>query len=705
MHVSVSWINQYLRPGDLSAAALERALMDAGFPIESHTDLPGGDVMLDVEITSNRGDCLSVFGLAREAAAKAGRELVPPSFARPVETAGAVHDALRLENRVPDACPLFTARVIRGVKVGPSPEWLVKALESVGQRSINNVVDVTNYINFELGNPCHVFDLAKLAGPALIVREAVANEPLLTLDGKRRTLAVGEIVVADATRAASLAGIMGSGESEVGPATTDIVLEVATWDPVRVRRTARRLQIRTDASYRYERFVDACTLEAAGNRAAALILQVAGGAYCAGVLSAGRALPTRARVHVSAERCTRVLGVAVSGAEVVRILTTLGLRHVPEADRGAELCFEIPPHRSRDLERPIDLVEEVGRIKGLDAVPMLDRVPVVVKTPQASERAIRELAGTLTGQGFFETVTFSFISPTAADAWLPGGLQATAVDRERRPDEPTLRPSIVPSLLACRAANAAAQVSIPGGVRLFELAAVFAQHKASGGDTPRTAEHRNLALLMDVPQAGRTVKFEERQHGLRLLRGVIEALVRATCGGEALDTLTTEAAAPHCAALAADGYARVSLGGYPLGYFGLITPETARDAGIETTVACAELELERLIMNFPPKAGVRPLPMFPSIERDLSAIVAEDVTWARVRGLVDGLRVRAPRLEAVDFVTAYRGKQIGAGKKSLTLRMTFRDAARTLRHEEVDPEVALVMGALTRDLAAEFRTA
>lgn len=715
MHISVAWLNQYLDPGTISADEAERALMDAGFPIETREERPvshgePADVMLDVEITSNRGDCLSHVGLAREAAAKTGRAFVLPRVPTLPTGSVAVRHVLTLENRVHGACPLFTARVIRGVRVGPSPAWLVRALEAVGQRSINNVVDITNFISFELGNPCHVFDLARLVGKTLIVREANEGEKLLTLDGKMRVLAKGEIVVADSEKATSLAGVIGGGESEVSHTTADVVLEVATWDPVKVRQAARRLQIRTDASHRFERFVDPRTIDFASRRAAALILEVAGGELCEGALEDGVALPEPKVVKVSAARCTRVLGVGVTPAEVRKTLGVLGLEERRELSRGegaeAELAFEIPAHRSRDLERPIDLVEEVGRIKGLDAIPMLEKVGVAVKPPQASERAVREIAGVLVGLGFYEAVTFSFTSPKQAEAWLPSGLKVAAVDAERRADEPALRPSVIPSLLACRRANQDAQAAVPGGVRLFELAAVYAEDaekKANG--VPLSVERRNLSLLMDVHQAGRTVKDDERQMGMRHLRGVIESVVRTVAGPEAASTLKLEAQAPHCGALAGDAYARVTLGKDVLGYAGLLDAAASKAFGLEMTLACAELSLQMLIDRFPAKSVLRALPGFPSIERDLSPLLPDTVTWEKVASLVDGMKARMPRLESTAFVGTYRGKQTGEGRKSLTLRMTFRDAARTLRHEEVDPEVALVSAALASELGAEFRTA
>ncbi|MBY0111584.1 MAG: phenylalanine--tRNA ligase subunit beta [Phycisphaerales bacterium] len=707
MHIAAKWLNSYLQPGDLTPAQIEHALIDAGFEIESSEALATGDTRLDVAITSNRGDALSVVGLAREAAAKTGRGFRFPTtggMAAPEpSTSGEVASAITLENRVPGACPLFTLRVIKGVKVGPSPKWLVEALESVGQRSINNVVDVTNFINFELGNPCHVFDLAKLAPapgsalPAIVVREAVEGEKLLTLDGKQRVLKATDVVVADGVRAQGLAGIMGGGDSEVSSGTVDIALEMATWDPVRVRTAARRLQIRTDASHRYERIVDARTLEHAARRAASLIVEVAGGKLLGGALTAGRALEPRLVVTLRAARCSLILGTPVSADEIAGLLSRIEIG-VEKAGGGETLRCTIPVFRP-DLTREIDLIEEVARLRGLDKVPLAEKLAVSVKRPQDSVRARRTLSGALSGLGFFETVTFSFTRPERAAAFVPSDLAIVGVDDDRRGEEPTLRPSVLTGLLGCRKANLDARVSAPGGVRLYETAAAYAQRPG----TTQSVEHRNLGLLMDVVYSGKAATLAEKQDGLRAMRGTIESVVRTLGGERGVRGLKIEAATPHAKAFDAGSFARVSLHGEALGYYALLTAETGAMFGIDVPLVAAELSLATLLGVFPPKSQVALLPEFPSVERDLSPVVAESVTWDTVAGVVESVRSTAARIESCAFIGTYRGKQLGQGKKSVTLRVTFRDRAKTLRHEEVDPEIGAIMERLKKDVGAEFR--
>lgn len=694
MKASVRWITQFLSPDRLTPAEAEKALMDAGLPIESIEALADGDARLDVEVTSNRGDCLSHLGLAREVAAKTGRSFARPENPKPEWDRTRCESILGLENREPGVCPRFTARVIRGVKVGPSPGWLRTALEAVGQRSINNVVDVTNYINFELGQPCHAFDLHKLSGAKIVVRYARDKEELTTLDGKKRVLRSDELVVADGERAQGLAGVMGGGDSEVSANTTDVVLEVATWDPATVRRAARRHGLRTDASYRYERIVDARTVDASAERAAALVAQVSGGRVCEGVLAAGAAMAPLSEVRLRPSRCRMILGVHVEVGEIVQILKALEIEARPSGRAGEELVCTIPAHRP-DLEREIDLIEEVARIRGLDAIPMHDRLPVAVRSPQNSERAKREVSSLLVGMGYYEAITFSFCTRAQAKLFMPAGLDVVEVDDDRRKEEPALRPSVLTGLLHCRARNANAQSAPAGGVRLFELSSIFAQKT----DTADSVEHRNLALVMDVPVRGKTATTGELQAGVRALRASIESVVRATAGAGA--ELKFEPAAPHTAGLEASAFAMIWLNGARLGYLSLASKAALTQFGLDTPVAVAELNFATLITGYPPKAKVAALPAFPSIERDVSFIVAESVTWATVSGAI----AKAPtaRLEHWAFVGAYRGPQIGKGKKSVTLRLRFRDAERTLRHEEIDAPVEAIVGKVKAELGAEVR--
>ncbi|MCC6428688.1 MAG: phenylalanine--tRNA ligase subunit beta [Phycisphaerales bacterium] len=708
MNISIAWINKYLSPANLTADEAEQALMHSGFPIESRETLPGGDIRMDVEITSNRGDCLSHLGLAREIAAKTGRTLIMPSVelppTTPAATSGRAADAVTLENTRPDLCPLFTIRVIRGVKVGPSPAWLREALEAVGQRSISNIVDATNFVNFELGNPSHAFDLARLGGSKVIVRTAQPKEKLTTLDGKARVLEADDLVVADGSRAQGLAGVMGGGDSEVGNSTTDVVLEVATWAPATVRKTSRRHGIRTDASHRYERIVDARSLDFASRRLAAIILETAGGQLCEGVVTAGKPLPQDLKIRFRPARCNALLGTQIPVDEIARILLRLEIGMEP-IGRASEEIACTPPHWRPDLTREVDLIEEIARIHGLDKIPLMSKIPVAIRPPQDLERAQRELSSLLAGMGFFETVTFSFIKPTQATPFLLPGQISIGVDDDRRGAEPTLRPSTIPSLLACRRKNQDGAVTAPGGIRLFELGPTFAQ--APGGPTAEVIQPRRLSLLMDVPGessgAGSTGKrsFEEVQAAVRMMRGIIESAIRAMAGAGA--RIEFRQAGTLVAAIREDAAANVLVNGVALGAVGLLSEAVQKEYGLEVPVVITETNLQLLLGLFPPKAQVSTLPEFPAVERDLTLTVPESLPWKDVESLLASASL--DRFERLAYVGAYRGKQLGPGKKSITMRLWFRDAAKTLRREEVDPQIDSLIGLAKTKLGAEVRTA
>lgn len=699
MKTGLGWLNQFLsRPVD--AAAASAALIDRGFPIESQesiTTASGVDSCLDVEITSNRGDCVSHAGLAREIAASFLDDPLPITYSLPALStlagtpppgtdARSVGADFSLENTDHHACPLFVIKVIRGVRVAQSPSWLRALLESAGQRPINNIVDATNFIALELGNPCHAFDASRLDGKRIVVRPAHKGERLTTLDGKERSLHPRDIVVADAARAQSLAGVMGGASSEVTASTTDVVLEMATWDPVRVRETSRRHGLRTTASYRYERTVDPRTLHHAAERCAQLIALLGGGRVAAGIIAAGADLQPPATVALRPPRCAAVLGVEVGPARIRRVLSALGIEHQPQ---GEALRCTIPPTRP-DLTREIDLIEEVARVVGLNAIPTHDKLPVRVTAPQPEERRRREIETALAGLGFFEAVSFSFCSPTLAKRFLPADLRAAEVSDDRRGDEPTLRPSVLTGLLASRRHNQHAGVGRDGGVRLFEIANAFALR----GD--ESVEHANLALLLDAPAKGKSASHADLQSALRLMRGAIDA-----AAGDDAGELTVLPSPPHCDAFDPGAYARVLLRGQPLGYFGLIAKPVQAIFDLALPVVGAELRLAALLAREPSTRRVFVPPAFPGIERDVSLIVDEPVRWDQISSAITAQL--APPCEHAGFVGTFRGGPIPAGKKSVTVRLSFRDESRTLTHQEVDGPVAKLLEGLRARIPFELR--
>ncbi len=666
MKVSLHWLNEYLdRPA--AAEEVERLLAEQGFPIESVTPLPGGDVLIDAEITSNRGDCLCYVGIAREVAAGSGRSLRLPAIAPPVPGATA---GTRVEVQAPNACPLYTARVIQGVKIAPSPDWLVKRLESIGLRSVNNVVDVTNFVLHEMGQPLHAFDLSKLAERRVVVRMAQKDEPFTAIDGSRHRLRPDMLVIADAAKPVALAGVMGGLDSEVSLNTTDVLLESARFDPLTIRTAARVLKLASDSSYRFERGVDPRNVELASRRAAAMLVELAGGVLLPGVVRVGEDEPEPKPVSMRLARCRDLLGIDISPETIVDVLSRLGLSPTLT---GNEVRCLVPTFRGRDVEREVDLIEEVARLHGLQHVPVQEKIHIVARSVQPHVAARQRIGQVLTAHGFFEAVTFSFIAPRNGQPFLTG--DPVLIDDERRKTEPMLRPSLLPSLLQARKFN---QDVGNHEVALFETASVWRKECVG------ICETRKLALLRDARDASAA---------LRDLRGCVEELVHTLTGLSGSFQVAT-----HGAMSAA---ATVALRDRTLGVMGLLGPATQHLFDLQTPAVVAELDLDPLLALYPPARRVRPLPGVPGIERDLSVILDEAVRWEAVEREVR--QANPALLEELRFVTVYRGKPVPAGRKSLTLRMHFRHAQKTLRHDEVDPQVAAVVDRLKTQLHAELR--
>lgn len=675
MIITAKWLNEYLdRP--LSIDEMVEALAGAGFGCEGREDLPGGDARLDIEITSNRGDCVSVVGLAREAAAVTGRRLVVPESRE--AAAGELQGvALSVENCEHELCPYYSARIIRGVKVAPSPDWLRQRIEDIGQRSVNNIVDVTNFVLFELGQPLHAFDMATLRGGKIIVRRARDGETMTAIDGTRLKLDASMLAIADAERPVALGGVMGGLDTEVGEGTTDIVLEAASFNGANVRATSRRLKLMSPSSYRFERGVHPATVAAAADRAARLIAEVSGGAWDGRAVVAATPIPAPSVVTMRCDRCRQVAGIEIPGEEMMGILGRLGLQPQLSGD-GTRIECTIAPHRL-DLTREIDLIEEVVRIHGLGQIAPRNRIEIDVVGLQESVGRRRLVEQALTACGFFEVVTFSFLPMNDAQAFLHRGFELMTLQDDRRKAEPALQPSVLPGLLRCRKRN---QDVGHKEMRLFEKAACFAFVNGE------KSEQVMLGLCLDAP---------DRQTGLRAMRTAIEVAIRSVAGGSAAVEVTAE----DNEWFDRGGSATISVDGERLGIMGLLTGTMQARFDLETPVVVAEINFEQLVGLSAEPTPLTSLSIYPSIQRDLSLVVDEAVPWCAIESGIGGLDLAD--LESIHFVGAYRGKPIERGRKSVTLRMTFRSPSRTLRHEEVDPQMATVVQAMESRVGAVLR--
>ncbi len=683
MKTSLRWLQSHLKQ-NVTAEQAEATLMALGFPLETTQALADGDVMLDVEITSNRPDCLSHQGIARELAAGLSLDLIPLELHfTPAMVEGTAVDTLtRVDLLAPDACPVYTARVIRGVKVGPSPAWLVQRLEAIGLRSVNNIVDITNYVMMDMGQPLHAFDMQRLHEKRIVVRQAKQGEKFIAIDGSKHELQSNMLVIADVNNPVAVAGVMGGLESEVGTSTTDVLLEAAVFDQLSIRRTSRALKLKSDSSYRFERGVDAQGVERASRRAALMMVQLAGGKIAQGVIRAGQTEPALRQVTLRPTRCNAILGIELSIDEITALLGKLGFAPVCDAAKDIITCT-VPSHRL-DVHREIDLIEEVARLAGYDRLPVREHLTVTVRREQPQVTAWQMVRQMLNAHGYNETINFSFVQPQMGQPFVPGDAQAVMMDDERRKREPMLRPSLVPSLLVCRKANQDAGNS---AVRVYENAATWLRVQGN------IVEYRKLGLYADVMNSSSGGATAAVEAALRDIRGLIVELAARLSPGKVtfvpmqLPWLTAGA--------------EVRWGDRILGWCGQLAPSVQQLFELQGAGVVAELELVSMLEGYPPMKQVTPLARFPAIERDLSVVVDEAITWAQVETVVQA--TKPALLEELRFVTTYRGKPIQAGKKSVTLRMLFRDAGTTLRHEQVDPQVAAVLEALKNKLAAELR--
>lgn len=685
MIVSWNWLKDYVSLDATPAEAAERLMM-AGLNLES-IEPRGEDQAIDLEVTSNRPDCLGHIGIAREASVLFDKPLtIPPanvkSNGQPVEQATSV------AIECPDLCPRYVARLIRGVKIGPSPKWLRERLEAIGITSINNVVDVTNYCLMESGQPFHAFDFDKLRGGRIVVRRSKPGEKIQAIDHNEYTLTPDMCVICDAERPVAIGGVMGGADTEIGYSTKNVLIEVADFSSMSIRATARKLNLHSPSSYRFERGVDAHQMDWASRRCCELIQQVAGGELLEGSIWAGQppaAEPTR--VSLRPNQFPRILGIDIPADESHRILVALGLK--PDGDQTSAdgTRHYLAPSWRRDLSREADLIEEVARIHGYEKIPEDVFVPLSLSQRTLTERVLDRVRDTLTAAGFFETITLSFVSGELAESIVGWAFSPTtsegraeiptylSVDHSSRRQENTLRQSLIPSLLVVRRDN---ERHGNFNAKLFETASVYLA--ARPGD-PK-AEPRRLGFVT----GGSVVEA----------KGVVETLAKRINPQSVVTVRPSDQ--PH---FVPGRGAEVLLNGQPLGWLGELSREVTDKLDLRDSVIAAELDLATLEANPNLVPTFTELPRYPSISRDLNFVLDESVTWDT---LVEVVRVSAgPSLDAVSFSSQYRGQQIPANKKSYVLTVSFRAPDRTLTSDEVDAAVKSVIEACSQKLGATLR--
>ena len=669
MIVSWNWLKEYVLL-DMPVAELETRLMMAGLNHEGTADV-NGDFAIDLEVTSNRPDCLGHIGVAREVAVLFDRALTIPAAA-PAESSTPAAELTSVAVECPKLCPRYTARVVRGAKIGPSPKWLVRRLETLGIDPINNVVDITNYVLFESGQPLHAFDLAKLHEQRIVVRESRPGEPFEAINHKTYTLEPGMCVIADAERPVALGGVMGGADTEVSDQTTELLIEAADFAPVSIRGTARKLNLHSDSSYRFERGVDPAGIDWASRRACELILELAGGELAAGLVDVSQPVQPREPVVLRFDQLVRILGIDVPGDEARRILAALGNTETAHDDKQVEV---VPPSWRRDLVREADLVEEVARIYGYDAIPEDVSVPMVPSHRSDEDRVLERTRNALVGCGFYEAVTTSAVTAKLAEVaspWSEADSLVTATPVLRGADQ--LRRSLLPSLLAARRTN---ETLSNARIELFEIAKVYLPQPSG-----LPAEERMLAL-----SSGKS--FVE-------VKGVVEALLGALGIRTPLEVADCESAP-----FQAGAGCRLLLAGQTLGYLGPVSEAARAALNLQNETVVAELNISQLLQQANLVSKYEAVPDHPAITRDLNLEVDDAVRWADVASTVRAARTKF--LEGMNYKETYRDEQLtAAGKKRLLLTITLRSPQATLTGGQADADRDAIVAACEEKLGARL---
>ncbi|HEY1174423.1 MAG TPA: phenylalanine--tRNA ligase subunit beta [Verrucomicrobiae bacterium] len=678
-------------PDQVDGLLILKADAKVGQPFAEYLGRAGSDVVYDLETTPNRPDWNSVIGIAREISALTGNPLKVPDVSGLKEAAGGKASDL-VAVRVEDAelNPRYTARVIKGVKIGPSPDWLRSTLEKVGLRSISNVVDVTNYVMLEIGQPLHAFDyhlIAKSAEgkPTIVVRRATEGEKFKTLDNNERTLTTENLLIADEQKGIALAGVMGGLNTEINDQTVDVLIESAYFKPQNIRATSKKLELRTDSSYRFERGGDVGICDWASRRAAQLILETAGGQLAEGVVDAYSQVIAAKEISLRHAQVKTVLGIDIAVEQHVSYLKNLGVEVVSSA--GDSTSFRIPTFRV-DLKREIDLIEEIARMYGVDKIPST--------APRGANGAhpydvvhdqLAEARRILTGLGLNEALGQTLIADSAAKLVTVGD-SLVALANPLSNDMNVLRPSLLPGLLDSLRHNISHKNY---DVAMFEVGRVFVQN---GG---ATKEERRVAIALTGQRNQNFWSGEDRDAKFDAydLKGVLESFLEAF-GLKGLSYTRRD----NTTSLFIES-ATIQLGKLPLGEMGQVIPMLAKKYDLRDAVFVAELNLDQLLARRNTGRSFKSLPQFPSSRRDVAMLVPEATTHDAVLTVVR--QAKPANLETVELFDIFRGKNVPEGQKSVAYAFTYRGADKTLTDTDVNSAHEGLLKQLTAKLGAVMR--
>jgi phenylalanyl-tRNA synthetase beta chain len=696
MKVVYNWLKEFV---DVSAspADLRARLSLAGVAVDSIAETAAGPV-LDAEVTANRPDCLGHLGIAREVAA-IYRLPLKPLHLKLKESTEKAGDATRVEIAAPDLCGRFTARVLRGVKVQPSPDWLRQGLEAMGEKSINNVVDVTNYVMFELGHPLHAFDFDKLQEHRVVVRRAKPGEKIRTLDGAERTLTKDMCVIADASRTVSIGGVMGGAETEISFGTRNVLIECAWFDPISIRRTSKALGLRSEASYRFERGADPEMAELASRRAAELIQQVASGDLLAGVVDVYPHRAPQRKIELSRQELLRVMGADVPDRDIEAILSALGFHPVRvDMNRGSDgsitAVWECRQGSWRqDVTRGIDLVEEVTRHYGYDKFPAClppAKLPAYRLPHAEAQDRLRERIVAL---GYQEIVEIPIVDTQRNELFRPEKLAPALIGNPLAEDASVMRSTGTVSMLR------AMEWNLNHGqrnLRLFEIGKTYELRDGEPVETQvLTLGATGMAQEKTIYEAAREFSFADLKGDLDRI-GVLTGAFAWQSGGP--DWLAGSRAAQI--SLASQSSAAANFG-----VAGQLARRIADMYKFRQDVFVAELKLEPLVAGAEAADAARrfkSLPRFPAVERDFSLVLADGVTFAQVAQTIRSLRI--DQVETIEAADLFRGGQVPVGKFSLMIRVKFQSVEATFADAQLNDYSARIVAALQEKLGATLRT-
>jgi phenylalanyl-tRNA synthetase beta chain len=645
--------------------------------------------ILEVDVLPNRGDLLSIVGVAREVSAILGNQLKPPKVALK-EGKGNISSRIKVEVKDSDLCPRYMARVIDGVKIGESPSWMKERLIACGLRPINNIVDITNYVLLEMGQPLHAFDLAKIKGAKIVVRRSRKGEGIKTLDGEKRALSADTLVIADEKRPLAIAGVMGGQETEVDDGTAAILLEAAYFKPTSINKTSRQVKLRTDSSTRFERGVDWQGVAKALDRAAQLIAEHAGGEVLRGVIDVKKKAVKPKALTLRMDVLDRTLGLSLPAKKTASILKGLGFK---ASSSGKNLKVEVPTFRAGDIEREIDVIEEIARIYGYDKIK--SSMPTVTHARSQADKIDSYLDRALSvikGYGFFETQTFSIVSPKEIKRLeIPEGDQRGNPLRISNPlseEISALRTLLFPSVLSVISRNSARQLKDSA---LFELGKVFLK-----GSKKLPAERLKLALAV----TGNVFMGSFKVGGVEspnyyILKAALESLL------EELGVANYSFTSKQILFLEEGISAVVKIGDVEIGFIGELSSGLGSKYDLINPVYIAEIDLEPVLKAVSADRRYKPLAKFPKVSRDIAMFVPQDVEHGAIVEIIESRG--APILEKVRLFDRYSGKQVPNGYFSLAYRVDYRDPTKTLTDKEVNQKHDQVLKALSEVLNVQIR--